>query len=169
MLPTEGQETTGTGDSSLLAGFAAAAAEAENVAPPRKREKVKPEDRKKSGPPPFEPTEEQRSLVTRLKLGGATNELIARAIDIHPDTLAKHFNHELTDAVTALNGDVAATLYQKAIGGDTACLIFWAKTRMGWREVERKELTGADGRPLMLPCIGLEFVAAVDGKEAGKE
>ena len=122
----------------MFEAWAAAAAAAEYADPEPKRRK------RKAARSPFEPTDEQRALVTWLKLGGISHKLIADTIGVSVTSLVRHFEHELSCAMAELNGNIAATIYQRAVSGDTACLIFWCKARMGWREKRSMELTGAD-------------------------
>lgn len=61
---------------------------------------------------------------------------MARVIQIDEKTLVKHYGHELDTATAHANTQVASTLYEKAIGGDTTACIFWLKTRAGWREAK---------------------------------
>lgn len=84
-----------------------------------------------------EPTEDTRQKVMAWCSAGIPHEVMARLLMIHRHTLAKHYPFELQHGRNQANGMIAGTLFQKAIMGDTASLIFWAKTRMGWREVER--------------------------------
>lgn len=67
---------------------------------------------------------------------------------IDTDTLRKHFAAELVSGKATANEQVGQTLFQKAIGGDTTAMIWWSKTQMRWSEVQKHELTGADGVPL---------------------
>ena len=55
-------------------------------------------------------------------------------IDVSIPTLLKHYEKEIREGRIKANAKIAQTLYKKAIEGDTACLIFWAKTRLGWKE-----------------------------------
>ena len=73
---------------------------------------------------------------------------IARCIrgGIDPKTLRKNFRDELDTSALLANNEVAKTLYQKAIAGDTTAMIWWTKTRMRWSE--RHEITGEDGGPI---------------------
>ena len=80
------------------------------------------------------PTQESRKLVSELSALGIKNEDICALIDTSIPTLLKHYEKEIRDGRIKANAKIAQTLYKKAIGGDTACLIFWAKTRLGWRE-----------------------------------
>ena len=144
--------TKATMHKDILSGWAAAAAASKYADPEPKRR------RRKAARLPFEPTDEQRALVMRLKLAGISHKLIADTIGVSVTSLVRHFEHELSGAMAELNGNIAATIYQRAVSGDTACLIFWCKARMGWREKRSMELTGGEGAPLLLPSIGLEVV-----------
>jgi hypothetical protein len=38
-------------------------------------------------------------------------------------------------------------------GRNVAAAIFWLKTRAGWRETDRREITGAGGEPLTVSYV----------------
>lgn len=82
----------------------------------------------------FEPNEEQRQLVKAFSGVGLPHDQIATYIGITKPTLHKHFRKELDTGMIEANSQIAKTLYQKAVAGDTASCIFWAKARMGWSE-----------------------------------
>jgi hypothetical protein len=65
---------------------------------------------------------------------------------ISVDTLRAHFETELKSGKAKANGQIAQTLFQKAMGGDTTAQIWWTKSQMRWSE--RHEITGADGGPI---------------------
>lgn len=100
------------------------------------------------GREPFKPTDEQRKQVEALSGYGLPQEQIASVIGCSQDTLAKYFSKELADGLAKANSRVAQFLYQQATKNLTAA-IFWAKTRMRWRETDRLEVTGKDGEPLI--------------------
>ena len=104
--------------------------------------------RPRPGQPPFEPTEADRELVRTMAASGIPQVNIARCIrgGIDPKTLRKNFRDELDTSALLANNEVAKTLYQKAIAGDTTAMIWWTKTRMRWSE--RHEITGEDGGPI---------------------
>ena len=96
-----------------------------------------------------EPTVKSRAEVTSLTSFGITQEDICKYLGISIKTLEKHYRYEIDTAVTRANGQVANALYTKAVkGNDTTAMIFWLKTRAQWREVNRTEITGKDGKPL---------------------
>jgi hypothetical protein len=80
---------------------------------------------------------------------------IAAYIGIDRKTLSKHYDEEIQSAQIKANANVAKFLYSAASGkaiehGATYadCVrsaMFWAKTRMGWRETQDINHTSEDG------------------------
>ena len=101
-----------------------------------------------------EPTDETRATVSALVAFGINREDIARYIGISHGTLRKCYREELDLAVIKANQEVGNYLHSLASGraiqqGAThadckTAAIFWAKTRMGWRETDRAETTPED-------------------------
>lgn len=92
------------------------------------------------GKPRFVPTAEQHLTVAVMISGGIPHDAICRAI-LKPDgkpitgkTLRKAFRTEIDSGGADAHGQVVKTLFQKALGGDTTAIIWYTKTRMGWRE-----------------------------------
>ena len=106
--------------------------------------------REGAGRPAFEPTDAERKQVEAMSGYGLPIEQIAVLVrgGIDTDTLRKHFATELVAGKAKANSGVGRTLFQKAMGGDTAAMIWWSKTQMRWAETQKHELTGADGAPL---------------------
>lgn len=106
--------------------------------------------REGAGRPVFEPTDAERKQVEAMSGYGLPIEQIAVLVrgGIDTDTLRKHFATELVAGKAKANSGVGRTLFQKAMGGDTAAMIWWSKTQMRWAETQKHELTGADGAPL---------------------
>jgi hypothetical protein len=103
-----------------------------------------------AGRKPFEPTDDERKQVEIISGYGLPLEQIAVLIrdGIDADTLRKHFATELQSGKAKANAQVGKTLFQKVMAGDTTAAIWWSKTQMRWSEVQKHELTGADGAPL---------------------
>lgn len=106
-----------------------------------------------------EPTEENRLLVQQLSAVGTRFEDIAIELEISADTLTKYYRKELDKGRIKANAKVAQGLYNQAINGNTAASMFWLKTRAGWAETNKHEITGADGSPIPI-SVGIEFVDA---------
>jgi hypothetical protein len=98
----------------------------------------------RKGAPTFKPTDDERKLVEQMTACGIPQESQCLVIrdGIDDKTLRKHFRRELDTAATKANTKVAGTLFNKAVGGDTAAMIWWSKTRMGWKETNVQENTG---------------------------
>ena len=121
------------------------------------------DDRRERGRPPFEPTESQRETVSNMVACGITQEQIALFLDIDTKTLGKHFRREIDTAATVANAKVGKSLFVKATSGDVGAMVWWTKTRMGWREKQEIAHTDADGNNL-----GVVFIpAGKNGPDAG--
>ena len=97
---------------------------------------------------PHVPTDETRKLVESTSGLGLPHEQIAILVGIDDKTLRKYYRAELDSGKAKANSQIAKTLYQKAVAGDTTSLIWWTKSQMRWSETVRQEMTGADGEPL---------------------
>lgn len=114
------------------------------------------------------PSVASRRTVKEMALAGATRAQISRIMEIAPKTLDSHYEKEMKLGSEFATGQVAGALYKKAIGGDVASMIFWMKTRGGWRETNRLEVTGADGENLFQGIIESRPLTALEwDKEYG--
>jgi len=100
---------------------------------------------------PHEPTDKIRAEVTALKSYGIPVKEIAAYIGIDDKTMSKYYRKELDDAAVKASAMVGKFLFEAASGrametkgaSYSDCLrgsMFWAKTRMGWRENDREEV-----------------------------
>lgn len=92
--------------------------------------------------PAHKPTEENRNKVVSYARVGIPQEDIARVLDIDPKTLRLHYRDELDKASIEANSKVGGALYEKALSGDTASMIWWTKARMRWSEKKEIEHSG---------------------------
>jgi len=99
---------------------------------------------KKVTKPTFKPTDKERKLVEQMSAVGIPQSNIAMILrdGIDDKTLRKHFRKELDTAATKANAKIGGMLFNKAVNGDTSAAIFWAKTRMGWKETNVTEHQG---------------------------
>jgi hypothetical protein len=82
----------------------------------------------------FEPTAEQRRIVTVMAGVGSKHSDIALVLRLDPKTLRKHFRRELDTAAISANVRVTQSLFAMATSRrNSAATIFWAKTRCGFR------------------------------------
>lgn len=91
-------------------------------------------------PTKFERTEEQAQWVAKMCCAGITHPAIARVLGITDDTLKKYFKDELDTSLDIRNTKASELLWEKVLSGDTVCLLFYLKTRAGFRESQRIEL-----------------------------
>ena len=91
------------------------------------------------GAPAFQPTDEHRTLVRKLAGYGLPHEQIGALVagGIHRDTLVAHFRQELDEGKASANERIGRTLFEKAMAGDTASLIWWTKAQMRWTSLQR--------------------------------
>ena len=103
-----------------------------------------------SGRKPFVATEAERKQVEALAGVGLPHDQIAALLrdGVCVDVVRDNFAHELKAGKAKASAKIGQTLFNRAIGGETAALIWWTKSQMGWKEKRAHELTGADGAPL---------------------
>ena len=91
--------------------------------------------------PPHAPTDAQRQTVQLHTTVGTPQPVLARLLSITEKTLRKYYRDELDLAKAKANATIGGALFNKAKGGETTAMIFWMKTRAGWREKsdEKKE------------------------------
>lgn len=131
---------------------------------PKPRRKDRPLTRKagepKRGPLPWAPTDEERRLVEHYVSIGYTQEQIARLVGKSEDSLARHCRDELDLGALRVNAKVGGKLFQKAMAGDTAAIIWWEKTRMGFTEKRHLEHSGPNGGPIEYQNLSDEEIDA---------
>ena len=108
--------------------------------------------------PLHQPTEKTRAEIIALRSYGVPIKEVAAYIGIDDKTLYKYYKDELENSAIKANANVGKFLYQAASGqalqtgashGDCVrAAMFWAKTRMGWKETNVQEYTGVDGKPI---------------------
>lgn len=98
---------------------------------------------------PHEPSKESRQLVQLHATIGTPQNVIADILGIDDKTLRLYYREELDQALARANASVGGALFNKATKGDTAAMIFWMKTRAGWREKQEIDMT-SNGGPLTI-------------------
>ncbi len=101
--------------------------------------------------PVHQPDPALRRQVEAMAGYGIPELGIAKVIGVDPKTLRKHYRSELDLGHLKANSAVAHSLFKKATGDgpqSVTAAIFWAKTRMGWKETIVNEHGGVDGKPI---------------------
>lgn len=103
-----------------------------------------------AGRKPFEPTAKERQQVEAMAGVGLPHDQIGALVrdGVCTDVIRQYFAKELKAGKAKASAKIGQTLFNRAIGGETAALIWWTKSQMGWKEKRAHELTGADGAPL---------------------
>jgi len=106
--------------------------------------------REGAGRKPFEPTAKERQQVEAMAGVGLPHDQIGALVrdGVCTDVIRQYFAKELKAGKAKASAKIGQTLFNRAIGGETAALIWWTKSQMGWKEKRAHELTGADGAPL---------------------
>lgn len=100
---------------------------------------------KKAGRQPHQPTEGTRQTVQLHTTVGTPQKVLGQILGIDVKTLRKYYRDELDLALAKANATIGGALFNKAKGGDTSSMVFWMKTRAGWRETDRHEHVSPDG------------------------
>lgn len=98
--------------------------------------------------PEHKPTSRNRKQAEALAGYGVPQEDIARLLGITEPTLRKHYRDDLDRGMAKANARIGQSLFRMASTGNVTAAIFWAKTRMGWKETQNLEVTGKDGAAL---------------------
>jgi hypothetical protein len=88
----------------------------------------------------FTPTEEQRKQVFLWAKYGVPLTDMSKMIGISEPTLTKAFREEISSGKSFAHSKVRETLWEMATSGEyPAMTIFYCKTQLGMREIERPE------------------------------
>jgi hypothetical protein len=102
-----------------------------------------------NGDTSYKVTEEHRHQVMVGAAHGIRQDELCKIIGISPVTLRKYYPDELKFGKTMANAKVGGALFSKAMEGNVTAQIFWLKSQAGYREADRLELTGANGKQLV--------------------
>lgn len=114
--------------------------------------------------------ESTAKVVASLAAYGITHEDIAQHLGMNVKTLVKYYAKELKEGKIAASAKVGERIFKLAMEGNVTCLLFWAKTRMGWRETSHIDLSSEDSSMSPAKKLQVEFVRAVkEMNTKGKE
>lgn len=96
----------------------------------------------------YKPTQADREFVDRAVMAGSQIKDIAAALNIHDDTLRKHYRYEIATARERLKGDAVRVLMDSLTDGSLDAAKYVLSRVAGWSERQAVELTGKDGGPI---------------------
>ncbi len=124
---------------------------------PSKRPLIVSKRNGKRGAPSFQVTDEQRDFVTHAVMQGIPHETIctlmvdAKLCDhITHDTLVKHFAFEIEHGSTKFLLGTRRSLAWLIRAKVPSAIYFYLKTKGGFRENSSVELSGPDGKPIVV-------------------
>jgi hypothetical protein len=98
----------------------------------------------------YEPTKEDRDFVERMAMAGSTTLKIAECLNIHDDTLRKHFRYELVTGRERLKANAIRVLMDSLTDGSLDAAKFVLVKVAGWSETQKHEISGPDGSPVQV-------------------
>lgn len=113
----------------------------------------------------YKPTDADRVFVDRAVMAGSRIEDIAAALNIHDDTLRKHFRYEIMTARERLKGDAVRVLMDSLTDGSLDAAKFVLARVGGWTEKSATEISGPNGGPVDM-VTRIEIVAAANGNSS---
>ena len=96
----------------------------------------------------YAPTDADRKFVERAVMAGSRIEDIASALNIHDDTLRKHFRFEIMTARERMKGEAVRVLMDSLTDGSLDAAKFVLARTAGWSEKIMQEHAGRDGGPI---------------------
>ena len=79
-------------------------------------------------------SEDVARQVEEMRTRGVSIADISLLVGMSEKTLRKVYSREIDTGIAIANYQVGNKIFELAMAGSVACLIFWAKTRMGWSE-----------------------------------
>ncbi len=119
-------------------------------------------------PPSIVPTDEDRRKVEHLAGLGVPLEHIAAVVGppggISRDVLTKWFGPEIAQGKAKAAEAISGTLYQRAMAGDTACLIWWSKTQLRWSPAPQEIRIQNDTRVSIVGALEAAQARVIEGE-----
>jgi hypothetical protein len=109
----------------------------------------------------YKPTEADRIFVERAVMAGTTIEKIAECLNVHDDTLRKHFRYEITTGRERLKGDAVRVMMDSLTDNSLDAAKFVLSRVGGWSEKQINEQTGANGDDAPSITVNLTMAAPV--------
>ena len=127
-------------------------------------------ENEKEKSPGFTGTEFQAKQVAELFALGMPIEKISKVLKVTETLLRFYYTDEVETAEALVNAEVAKTALDMAKSGRNPEMTqFWLKSRAGWMDKSRLEVTGADGGPVELLALRESLVKVISSEEASEQ
>lgn len=93
----------------------------------------------------YKPADADRQFVERAVMAGSKIEDIASALNIHDDTLRKHYRYEIMTSRERLKGEAIRVLMNSLTDGSLDAAKFVLARQAGWSERVMNEHAGPNG------------------------
>jgi hypothetical protein len=106
------------------------------------------------------PTDKDRQDVSAWVCAGIPHKAMADVLRIDEATLRRCYPTELENGTGIANSRVVGGLMQQVLNGNVTAMIFWCKTRLGWREKapeDQQVLVKLDGTPVDAKALAKEL------------
>lgn len=94
------------------------------------------------------PHEDKRPTIQMHAAIGTQVDHIARILGMSTETLHKHYQDDLDLGASKAGAVVGGKIFEAAKRGEQWACTLWAVRRMGWKETNVQQQTGADGGPI---------------------
>ncbi len=120
--------------------------------------------------PGFQGSEFQAKQIGEMLALGLGAPQISKILKISEKVLQFYYAHEFETAEALVNAKVAKVALDFALNGrNPEMTAFWLKTRAGWSEKQKIELTGENGGPVEVAMVRQSLMKTVDAYENGVE
>jgi len=106
----------------------------------------------------YKPSDADRTFVERAVMAGTRVEKIAECLNIHDDTLRKHFRYEIVTGRERLKGDAVRVLIDSLTDNSLDAAKYVLSRVAGWTEKSVVDNTSSDGTMTPKPTL-IKFTA----------
>lgn len=99
---------------------------------------------------PHKVTKQNKSTVLSLVVAGYTHVSIAKVLGISQKTLVKYYKEELETGKGHIDDLCVSQIIEGMRAGSVPLLIFYAKTKMGWREQNDVNILSDKAKPVQV-------------------
>lgn len=86
-----------------------------------------------------------KEAIQVMTAAGVKKNIIARLLRMSPTRLSQKFSDEMEYGSEILTTRMVNALIQKGLDGNVSAIIFYLKSKAGWREIDRNDIPGAEG------------------------